>query len=156
MIDINNIFHKIFVLCNLDLWFKSYSKSFEVPLNMLNLFVLVTKDPWAVTSHWLYPTLLGRSSFCNDVRVQSKISYPIVIRLLKDVGLIRHAVASHHSGSNHRVYLQGLTYEVNVYLCSSTSWSSTLTQISVKAGAVCQVFVDIPYTNNLGSYNVEM
>ena len=46
MIDINNIFHKIFVLCNLNLWFKSYEKSSEVPLN---LFDLVTKDPvWAV------------------------------------------------------------------------------------------------------------
>ena len=34
MIDMNNIFHWIFVLCNLDLWFRSYSKYCGVPLNL--------------------------------------------------------------------------------------------------------------------------
>ena len=37
MTDMNNIFHWIFVLCNLDLWFRSYSKSCEVPLNLFGL-----------------------------------------------------------------------------------------------------------------------
>ena len=45
MIDNNNL-SQDFVLCNLDLWLKSYTKSCDVPLN---LFGLVTKEPvWAV------------------------------------------------------------------------------------------------------------
>ena len=35
MIDSNSIFHKIFDLCNLDLWFKSYGKSCEVSLGLV-------------------------------------------------------------------------------------------------------------------------
>ena len=60
MIDINNIFHDIFVLCNLNLWFRSYSKSCEVPLN---LFGLVTKEPvWEVDQLLIlsYSSLLVR------------------------------------------------------------------------------------------------
>ena len=70
IIDINNSFHTIFVLCNLDLWFKSYSKFREVPLN---LFGLVTKEPvWQVDQLLTisYSFLLERPP-----RMQCKIQY---------------------------------------------------------------------------------
>ena len=81
IIDINNSFHKIFVLCNLDLWFKSYSKFCKVPLN---LFGPVTKEPvWPVYQLLTisYSCLLERSPctilqnifMLHDLRVQSKI-----------------------------------------------------------------------------------
>ena len=65
LIGINNSFHKIFVLCNLDLRFKSYSKFCEVPLN---LFGLITKEPvWPVDQLLTisYSFLLERSPFCK-------------------------------------------------------------------------------------------
>ena len=64
MTDINNSF-LFFFLCNLDLWFKSYSKFCEV---RLNLFGLVTKEPvWPVDQLLTisYSFLLERCPFCK-------------------------------------------------------------------------------------------
>ena len=91
LIDINNSFHKIFVLCNLDLWFKSYSKFCEVPLN---LFGLVTKETvWPIDQLLTisYSFLLERSPFCKALLCcmikGSKVRISFVIRLNND-GLI--------------------------------------------------------------------
>ena len=120
IVDINNSFHRIFVLCNLDLWFKSYSKFCEVPLN---LFGLVTKEPvWPVDQLLTisYSFLLERYPFCKAFLCcmisVSKLRFSIVIPLNND-GLISllgwHVIAY---GSHHLVCLQGLANEVNVFL----------------------------------------
>ena len=128
MIDINTIFHDIFVLCNLDLWFRSYSKSCEVPLN---LFGLVTKEPvWEVDQLLTvsYSSLFVRSSLCKAflscMMWGCKVRSGIIVIWLNCNGLIA-------SGSHHRVCLKDLAYKVNV-LCSGTSWFSTMSPISVK------------------------
>ena len=86
--DTNYIFYGIFVLCDLACWFKSYSKSCEVPLN---LFGLVTKEPvWVV--HQLvtisYSSLLGWSLFCktflNCIMWGCKVRLSFVIWLHDD------------------------------------------------------------------------
>ena len=130
MIDINNIFHKTFVLCNLNLWLKSYSKSCEVPLNLwsgyegtcLGSFQLLTSffDHILLCSS-LKITILQRVLTLHDWRVQNEIQYCDPIEWRWDNRPIRHDVAY---GSHHWVFLQDLqdlAYKVNFHLCSSTS-----------------------------------
>ena len=75
IIEINSIFHKIFVVCNLDLGSQSYSKSCKVSMN---IFGLVMKGPAIdhilLFSSWKI-TILQSIFTVYDVRVQSKIWY---------------------------------------------------------------------------------
>ena len=145
MISINNIFHKIFVLCNLDLWFKSYSKSCGVPLN---LFGLVMKEPvWAVDqplavsfSSWKIP-ILQNICILLDVSVPSKIRScdPIEIddglifgMLLHLAGIIKSACKAYCSGqpSQCSPVFQHFLFFYYMY-----------PPISVKAGAIVKYFL---------------
>ena len=38
-------FYRIFVLCNLDVWFRNYGKSCEVPPNLFDLILLLPHSP---------------------------------------------------------------------------------------------------------------
>ena len=137
MVDINNIFHKIFVLCNLDLWFKSYIKVLWNPSKSVwSGHEGTCLGGWSATDHilssWKIIILQIKHFYTAWYKGWGKIQYCYLIEWWW--ANIRHELL-------HLAVIIGSACRVwhmksIVHLCFSTSWSSTMSQLLLLSGVL--------------------